>query len=286
MNTRHDKPQHDAEAAISPSATTAAATDSSTGVLIVGHGTRDPAGVAEFLEAAKLVAAKARPLRVEACFLELAEPTIEAGVARLAEAGVREIIVAPLILFAAGHAKHDIPDAVATAAARHSGLSIRQLPHLGCRPELLALSERRYREACSGAAEAVAPEQTLLLMVGRGSRDPEATAEMHRFAQLRAAAAPIGRLEVAFTAMAEPSLEAAIEVVGRLDYSRVVVQPHLLFAGQLLDRVRATVADAARKFSDRQWLVAGHLGPAAELVDAVTASIFSPLSAGIGVKPQ
>ncbi|MCE9604086.1 MAG: sirohydrochlorin chelatase [Planctomycetia bacterium] len=281
MNGINDKPQTLLDAANSSSDT-----HSSRGLLVVGHGTRDPAGIAEFLAVSQRIAVAVAPLKVEASFLELADPTIDAGIARLAAAGVRELTVAPLILFAAGHAKQDIPRAVAQAVARHSGMAVRQLPHLGCHAELLALSERRFREACaardaSGSPPNVVwPHETLLLMVGRGSHDPEATAEMHRFANLRLQASHCGRLEVAFTAMAEPGLDEALENAARLPYHRVVVQPHLLFAGVLLERVREQVAEAARRFPDRQWVTTGHLGPEPEVVNAVAASLFSSPAAG------
>jgi sirohydrochlorin cobaltochelatase len=273
MNTGNDKPRRNFDAANSPS----------TGLLVIGHGTREPAGVAEFLMTAERIAAEVAPLKSEACFLELAEPTIDAAVARLAAAGIREILVAPLILFAAGHAKRDIPEATAAAAAKHGISVIEQLPHLGCRPEVLHLSARRYRTACEMDGPGNA-SQTLLLMIGRGSRDPTATAEMHEFAALRQAEAPCGRLEVAFTAMAEPGFEEALEAAGRLPFRRVVVQPHLLFAGQLLDRIRAAVADSARRFPDREWIVTGHLGPEPEIVAAISSQVVSRLAAAGGVK--
>lgn len=293
MNTANDKPQTAADDANSPTANNSAAAPVSRpdrrgpGLLLIGHGTREHAGVEEFLSAAKQIGAMVAPLPTEACFLELAEPTIDAAVARLAAAGVGELLVAPLILFAAGHAKRDIPAAVAAAAARHSVVVAEQLPPLGCRPELSALSARRYREAVgveNGRGGEIGPEQTALLMVGRGSNDPEATAEMHRFAKLRHEAAPTARLEVGFTAMAEPSLDTALETVGRLPVRRVVVQPHLLFTGQLLEKVRAGVAAAAERFPDRQWIVTGHLGPEPEITAAIASDIFSRLSAGNGVE--
>ncbi len=82
------------------------------GLLLVGHGTREPAGVNEFLTVAKLVAERFPQGPVESSFLELATPTIGEGVARLAQQGVRRVVVAPVILFAAGHIRRDIPAAV------------------------------------------------------------------------------------------------------------------------------------------------------------------------------
>ena len=85
------------------------------GLLLVGHGTRDPAGLAEFREVAGKVAELAPEFRTEACFLELAEPDIGTAVGRLLEARIERLIVAPVLLFSAGHAKRDIPAAVEAA---------------------------------------------------------------------------------------------------------------------------------------------------------------------------
>src|SRR5688500_8451642 len=86
------------------------------GYLLVGHGTRDAIGQAEFLQLAKLVAERAS-VPVEPCFLELAQPTIEEGLQRLAQRGVQRVLIIPLLLFTAGHAKQDVPEAVAAFAA-------------------------------------------------------------------------------------------------------------------------------------------------------------------------
>jgi sirohydrochlorin ferrochelatase len=116
---------------------------------------------------------------------------------------------------------------------------------------------------------AVPSAETLLLMVGRGSHDPDANGEMARFARLRAEKLPVGWLEVCFTAMAEPSLSRALELVAALPLARIVVQPHLLFRGELLERVRATVDNWGRQFPDREWIVTSHLGSHPLLCEAV-----------------
>ncbi len=87
------------------------------GLLLVGHGTRDARGLAEFQTIARRVAEVADGFLVEACYLELAEPSIATAMRRLLERGVRRVTVAPLLLFAAGHAKRDIPGAVEAARA-------------------------------------------------------------------------------------------------------------------------------------------------------------------------
>src|SRR5687767_3853616 len=114
----------------------------SLGWLVVGHGTRDRAGQAEFFELVELLARKVgdRGPQVEPAFLELASPTIAQGLARLAARGVRRVLVIPLLLFAAGHAKDDIPQAVAAAALPLGIDVVAQVGAMESQPQLLELS--------------------------------------------------------------------------------------------------------------------------------------------------
>ena len=243
------------------------------GLLIVGHGTRDSGGRAEFLAAAESVAAILGQWAVEACFLELAEPTIAGGIARLVERGASEqITVAPLLLFAAGHAKADIPQAAAREAANYPGLRLRQASHLGVHPALVELSARRYQETL--AKHPPTPEsETLVVFVGRGSRDASANAELAQFARLRWEACPTGWMQTCYAALAEPSLERALELAVRLPFRRIVVQPHLLFRGDLLSRIQSTVDAFASVHPEIEWAVTSHLGPDRLVVEALVAMV-------------
>lgn len=268
------------------------------GLLLVGHGTRETAGVAEFLAVAELVRQRTATL-VEPCFLELARPTIAEGVARLAERGARRITVVPALLFAAGHAKRDIPLAVAETAVGFPELSVRYAAPLECHDRVLELSARRFREAV-GAADVAAVEspfdaaETLLVMVGRGSSDLAAKAEMLRFSKLRRDLTPVSELETCFVARQSPLLADALPRVAASGFRRIVVQPHLLCKGQLLDDIRREVESAsgcrlppglpasvhAARRAERsqgvararvQWIMTAPLGAEPEIAEAILA---------------
>jgi sirohydrochlorin cobaltochelatase len=246
------------------------ALSSDAGLLLVGHGTRYALGVEEFLSVVRQVAALADRRPVEPCFLEFAQPSIAAGFASLVERGAKCVVVAPVILFAAGHIRRDIPREVAAAAARCPGVSVAQAPHLGCHPALVQLSSQRYDEALASAPH-ISAEDTVLVMVGRGSRDREATEEMLHFAQLRQEMSRVGATHTAFLAMADPPLESELERLARLSPARIVVQPHLLFAGELLARVRSLVQRMSETFPATDWHVTEHLGPTDRVASAVLA---------------
>lgn len=244
------------------------------GLLVVGHGSREAVGVREFLATVDQMRSLAEPTPIEPCFLEFAEPSIAEGFRRLVERGVHEVIVTPVLLFAAGHAKRDIPEAVAAAASRVPGIMVRQAEHLGAEPGLLALSEKRCDEALAGAAKSFG--QSLLVLVGRGSLDAEATAEMHAFAEARArifqsGGKPSPSVEVAFVAMCEPRLSEVLERAAAGPPQRIVVQPHLLFGGVLLDRIADTVREFAIRHPQHEWLMADYLGPHPLVAEALLA---------------
>jgi sirohydrochlorin cobaltochelatase len=238
------------------------------GLLLVGHGTRQQAGLTEFFEVADQVQRLATEFIVEPCFLEIAQPDIVAGVQRLLNRGVKQIVVSPVLLFAAGHAKRDIPAAVQTALLSAEGVTIHHAPPLECQPGIVELSSQRFAEAVAERPQ-VPFEDTLLLMVGRGNSDATAIAEMHRFAALRAERSRFGQVAVCFVAMAEPSLESGLRLAAESPYQRIVVQPHLLFAGQVLDQIDDAVAKQSSRHAEREWITAAHLGPSPWVAESI-----------------
>lgn len=238
------------------------------GLIIVGHGTRDERGCAEFAELASLAAALAPTTIVEGCFLELVEPDLMGGVARAVRRGARRLAVVPLLLVSAGHAKRDIPRLIAAAAAQFPEVTIEQMPHLGSHPAVAELSQRRYEEALQGQ-RSLPGNETLLLVVGRGTKDEQANAGLCAFARKRGQRTGAGWVEPCFLAMTEPSLERALELLPRLALPRIIVEPYLLFQGELLDRIRGMVAAAATRWPGREFLVTERLGPDPTLADAI-----------------
>ena len=207
------------------------------------------------------VARQATPLPVEPAFLELSEPTIQGGLGRLIERGVRQVVVAPLLLFAAAHAKRDIPqavaDALATLGAADRVTSV-MAEHLGCHAAILELSRLRFTESLQDRP-AVPAGETCLLLVGRGSPDESATAEMHEFVQLRAKLTPVAKTHVAFLAMARPAVGDVLPQLAAGNWRRIVVQPHLLVHGELYENLAAQVANMCDNQCVTEWVVTSYL---------------------------
>lgn len=236
-----------------------------TGVLLVGHGTRSERGRVQCEALAGEVAAglDARRYAAELAYLELASPTIDEAVARLVGMGIQRLVVAPLLLFAAAHANEDVPAAVREALAPFgkSDLPISQTEPLGLQEPVLELAARRFREAVDPR---IGVAKTCLLLIGRGSRDAEATAEMRRLGELLQERLGIGQTQVGFLAMAQPPAEEIIAAAAVSPYQQIVIQPHLLFHGELLERLVAEMSLASAKDPGKIWRMSRVLGDGRE----------------------
>jgi sirohydrochlorin cobaltochelatase len=239
-----------------PDRETMPAGENETGLLLVGHGTRSITGTKQFLDLAEQLAQRIAPSPLEPAFLEMQQPTIAEAVERLLARNIQRLIVMPMLLFAAGHAKRDIPQAVqaALAGCLQAGLPWVQAAHLGCHPAMLELSRRRMAEVLAGK-QSIPTEESCLLLVGRGSPDESATAEMQEFARLRQQHEGGLRTDVAFLAMARPLLHECLNQLAAASFRRVIVQPHLLFDGDLAELLRRQVESTAKAHPEQDWLV-------------------------------
>src|SRR5205085_9834211 len=89
------------------------------GVMLCGHGSRDTDAVKEFAVLAQHLKDRLPQYPVEFGYLEFATPIIRDGLDRLRELGVTRTLAVPGMLFAAGHAKNDIPSVLNTYAAQN-----------------------------------------------------------------------------------------------------------------------------------------------------------------------
>jgi energy-coupling factor transporter ATP-binding protein EcfA2/sirohydrochlorin ferrochelatase len=247
------------------SATTTAALDTAA-LLIVGHGTRDADGVAEFHALAGFVRDAARALPIETGFIELAEPLVDAAVDRLVGRGPRDIVSVPLVLLAAGHLKNDGPASLERARGRHPGVRFRMGRDLGIDPAVLAVAEDRIRAVLPADHD---PQTTGVVLVGRGSSDPDAGGDLFKVARLLADGRGLGMVEAAFAGVAQPDVPAALERLRRLGATTIVVAPFLLFTGVLVPRLYAAAAAWAEGFPGIDVRAAAHLGPDRRLAKLV-----------------
>jgi sirohydrochlorin cobaltochelatase len=161
------------------------------------------------------------------------------------------------MLLSAGHAKDDIPATLVREKMNHPGMSFRYGRALGIRPELLDLMDERVSAVVSEREK----EDTVVLIVGRGSSDPDANSDLAKIARLFYEGRPYPAVESAYVSMTPPDVGTALDRCRKLGAKRIVVFSYFLFTGVLEERIRQQAEAFASANRDVDVRYAGYFGP-------------------------
>ena len=234
-------------------------------LLLIGHGSRSVAGVEEYWQFADVLRGAAKGLEIGCGFIELAEPDLDTAIDALVGRGVTSIGAVPLVLLGAGHMKNDGPAALERGRRRHQSVRFEYGRALGIHPLVLALAEDRIRAAV-GAGD---PGRLAVVLVGRGSSDPDANADLYKVGRLLQDSRGLGFVEPAFVSLAPPSVPQALERCRRLGATTIAVVPYFLFTGILVDRIHAQADVWAAEHPGMAVRHGAHLGPDPRLAELV-----------------
>ncbi|MEI6985742.1 MAG: sirohydrochlorin chelatase [Rhodospirillaceae bacterium] len=242
-------------------------------VVLCGHGTRHADGAAEFVAVADMVRAKLPHRQVGYGFLELSEPLLPDALLALTQQGHRRILVTPCMLFAAGHAKSDIPALLRTFGQAHPEVELIYGRTLGVDPGLLNAAAARINSVLDSAHDTsplgkVPCDETLLLVIGRGSSDPDANADLAKITRMLWEGMGFGWGETGYFDVTFPNVVPAIDHATKLGYRRIVVFPYLLFTGVLVRRLREMVASARLRHPGFEFIEAPYLNDHPGVIEA------------------
>ena len=228
------------------------------GVLICGHGSRNRLAVAEFEGLANGLKQRLSGLPVEYGFLEFAHPILRDGLERLREQGVVKVLAVPAMLFAAGHAKNDIPSVLNTYSAE-TGLEIDYGRELGVDRLMIAAAGARIQEALNRTST-LDLSDTMLVVVGRGSSDPDANSNVAKVTRMLVEGFGFGWGETVYSGVTFPLVEPGLRHVVKLGFKRIVVFPYFLFSGVLVSRIREHTERVAGDHPQIEFVNASYLG--------------------------
>ena len=209
-------------------------------LVALAHGSRDPRSAATIKALVDEVRAMRPDLRIEQAFLELSKPSFTTVVDRLVKAGHDEIVVVPLLLTDAYHAKVDVPSAVAEAQARHEGLRIRATNILGLEAQFLEVLDLRMREALRAAR---VRELDALVLAAAGSSDPLANQAVARLARVWGAKHKLP-VTAAFASSSPPATGEAVRAFRAEGRRHIAVASLFLAPGFLPDRAAELAIEA------------------------------------------
>jgi len=234
-----------------------------TAVLLCGHGSRDPDAIGEFEVAAAALRRRLASADFATGYLEFARPTIQQGLAGLAARGARRILAVPGMLFAASHVKNDLPWEMNSFMAGNSGIEVKLGRDLAIDPKLLAAAADRIASVAPDGRE-----DSVLVVVGRGTNDPDANSNISKITRMLWEGMGFGWGETAYSGVAHPRVDAALDRAARLGFRRIVVFPYFLFTGVLVKRIYAQTDQAATRFPGIGFVKAPYLRDHPKVIDA------------------
>ena len=134
-----------------------------------------------------------------------------------------------------------------------------------------------------GGGEQKAQRRMGLAMVGRGTSDPVARGHMLELTRLRVESTPVSWHQTGFFAGGDIDVDQLLEEAALADCDVVVVQPHLLFEGELMNKLRTKVQALRSRFPGKTWWLAGCLGADPSLADVFVGLLGEQVTAAVGL---
>jgi sirohydrochlorin cobaltochelatase len=111
-------------------------------------------------------------------------------------------------------------------------------------------------------------EDALLVVVGRGTNDPDANSNISKITRMLWEGMGFGWGETAYSGVAHPRVDAALGHAARLGFRHIVVFPYFLFTGVLVKRIYAQTDEAAARFPEIEFVKAPYLRDHPLVIDA------------------
>ncbi len=210
-----------------------------TSILLVGHGSRHQPGNDEITQFSNKWKAMNPQWQIETCFIEFADVLLDEGLDNAANNAER-VIVLPLILNAAGHVKMEIPHHINKARERHSHVEFIYAKHLGANDNIFTIVKRRLTQVMA-QLDMPDPKTTGVIILGRGSSDRVANGEIAKMARWLFDETDHENIDIAFTGITYPRLEAVIQKQATLGMTQIAILPYYLFTGTLIERIKRQI---------------------------------------------
>lgn len=230
-------------------------------ILFVGHGSKDPEGNEEIAIFVKGIQKQIDVPIIETCYLEFCLPDVDEGIENCIGQGADEVVIIPMMLLAAGHSKMHIPAAMDRGKEKYPGVKFTYGRPIAFHEEVFSILDTRMEEVGFHQEElSRQPEETALLLVGRGSSDPDANSDLFKLSRLLWERLPVNWVETCFIGVTTPTVEEGIQRCIALGAKRIVILPYLLFTGVLMKRIQGWLEGFQNHYPDVEMVMTDYFG--------------------------
>ena len=246
------------------------------GILICGHGSRNKLAIDEFEDLTLSVKNRYAGIHVEYGFLEFAKPSLNEALDKLKAKDIKKVIAIPAMLFAAGHVKNDIPS-VLNSYAKKANIEITYGRELGINNLMISAACERVKEVFISNPK-IKPSDSVLVVVGRGSSDPDANSNVSKITRMLVEGLGMGWGETVYSGVTFPLVGPGLNHIVRLGYKNVILFPYFLFSGVLVTRIKRQREAVALNNPDVSFYDAKYLSSHPYVIDTFVERINEVIS--------
>ena len=240
-----------------------------TTLIIMGHGTKDSDGIRQFENLVDIIIKLAPNKIIKKAYLEFQSPTLKETVLESLENGIKNIIVQPALLINAMHSKIDIPKEIIALRQIHPQANIVYGKAVGIHYVILKLCRQILIEAMARSKYEIKPSQTCLVLVGRGTTDPDSNSEIYKLSRLLEEGMHFQSSVICYSGTAKPSVAEGLKRAIKLNNKSIIVFPFMLFDGVLVKRIYDACDVAIKSNTDMHLIKADYLNASIELASVI-----------------
>ena len=222
-------------------------------VLYVSHGTRLVAGQREARSFITSIQSEVDIPLQAISYLELNSPSIEEATIDLVKKGASAISVVPVLLLSAKHYNKDIPQVIHKLQKLYPHVHFTYGKPLNVQNRIVKILEERILEQRS-----VLQRDAKVLLVGRGSFEPQIKSDIETIAFRLAERIGMKRVDTCYLAACEPTFEQALVQAVESECSQIIIVPYLWFNGLLIQYMEKKALEYTRK--DKEIVLCDQLG--------------------------
>ena len=233
---------------------------STTATIILSHGSHDQNGLIEFKKAFQVFESIADQPVLTYGFLELIQPTISDALTYVTHFPITTIILIQSFLLNANHTKNDIPKILKNFSQHHPKYHLKISKPLSANLQILELIKASITTVEQSSKTSISRENTLVILVGRGTSDPLANAWSLEVAQHLQNILKFKQIAVSFATSVEPKLQTVLKQADSSRTQRIIIVPLLLWSGTVYSRILESIHQGQAQKADIEWLVTPPLG--------------------------
>ncbi|UOG32537.1 CbiX/SirB N-terminal domain-containing protein [Leptospira noguchii] len=226
------------------------------GILIVGHGSREPSYDGEFRKFVEGYHNLHPEYEIRTAYVELSKSDVKTTLREFSKTH-NKILIFPLFLFASNHVKNDISLILSDLKREFVNHRFISAMPLGVHSNIINLLHIRSKQNKSFRTQS----KTGVIVVGRGASDADSNGDFYKVVRFFEESSSFLFVKPSFIGITKPLLRESLEMCIKLRPEHILILPYFLFYGKLIQNIYNISREYSEKYPWIKIETALHFGP-------------------------